>query len=100
MTIAQQVTALCLGAMQIKRSLSGLVGTTILLPSLYFSCVVGRGMYYDYILFPKLKAEDHYIAPMRWQDFAFLGIFWTTVLVLFFASFRLIRFALKERTAQ
>jgi hypothetical protein len=85
--------------MQMKRILSGLVGAIILLPSLYFSYVVGRGMYYDYILFPKLKAADHYIAPTRWQDFAFLGIFWTTVLVLFFASFRLIRFALKQRTA-
>ena len=77
----------------------GLVGAIILLPSLYFSYVVGRGMYYDYVLFPQLKAEDHYIAPTRWQDFAFLGIFWTTVLVLFFVSFRLIRFALMHRTA-
>jgi hypothetical protein len=84
----------------LKRSLSGLVGivgSAILLPTLYFSYTVGRGMYYDYVLFPKLKAEDHYIAPTRWQDFAFLAAFWTIVLVLAFVSYRLIRFALKPK---
>lgn len=83
----------------LKRSLSGLAGTAILLPSLYFSYIVGHGMYYDYVLFPKLKVQDHYIAPNRWQDFAFLAIFWTVALAVFFASFRLICFALKPRTS-
>jgi hypothetical protein len=41
--------------------------------------------------------EDHYIAPTRWQDFAFQAIFWTAILLLLFAAFRLIRFALKPR---
>jgi hypothetical protein len=50
----------------IKRFLSGLLAAAMLIPVLYFSYVVGRGMYYDYVLFPKLKAEDHYIAPTRW----------------------------------
>jgi hypothetical protein len=40
---------------------------------LVFQFVVGRGIYYDYILFPKLKADEHYIGPTRWQDFTFLG---------------------------
>jgi hypothetical protein len=80
-----------------KRSLSGLAGTAIFFPILYFSYTVGRGMYYDYILFPKLKADDHYIAPTRWQDFTFLAAFWTVVLVLAFVSYRLIRFALKPK---
>lgn len=77
-----------------KRFLSALVSTLILIPSLYFTYTVGRGMYYEYILFPKLKAQDGYIPPTRWQDCAFLAIFWTTAFVLFFVSFRLIRFAL------
>jgi len=54
-------------------------------------------MYYEYVLFPKLKAEDHYIAPTRWQDFAFLAIFWTSAVVLSIVSFLLIRFAMKPR---
>jgi hypothetical protein len=80
-----------------KRVLLGLLGAAILIPVLYFSYNVGRGMYYGYFLFPKIKAEDHYIAPTRWQDFAFLTIFWTTALVLYFVSFRLLRFAMKPR---
>jgi hypothetical protein len=79
----------------LKRSVAGLVGTALLLPSLYFSWTVGRGMYYDYILFPKLKADEHYIAPTRWQDFTFLAVFWVVVLTVAFVAFRLIRFAVK-----
>lgn len=78
-----------------KRVLLGLLGTAI--PVLYFNYNVGRGMYYEYVLFPKIKAEHHYIAPTRWQDFAFLAIVWTTVLVLYFVSFRLLRFAMKPQ---
>ena len=52
-------------------------------------------MYYDYILFPKLKADDHYITPTRWQDLAFLAIFWTVALTVAFAAFRMIQFAVK-----
>jgi hypothetical protein len=81
---------------RLKRSLAGLVGAAILLPSLYFSYIVGRGMYYDYILFPKLKADDHYIPPTRWQDFTFLGVFWPVVLTVAFVAFRMIRFAVKS----
>lgn len=83
--------------MRLKRSLAGLVGTAILLPTAYFSYIVGRGMYYDYILFPKLKADDHYIAPTRWQDFTFIAVFWTCVLAIAFLSFRMIRFAFKPK---
>jgi hypothetical protein len=79
----------------LKRSVAGLVGTALVLPSLYFSWNVGRGMYYEYILFPKLKADEHYIAPTRWQDFTFLGVFWVVVLTVAFVAFRLIRFAVK-----
>jgi hypothetical protein len=75
------------------------VGSGILLPIMYFSYTVGLGMYYDYILFPKLKAEDHYIAPTRWQDFTFLAVFWTVASVLAFVSSRMIRFALKPNAA-
>jgi hypothetical protein len=83
----------------LRKCFSGLGGAGVLIVSLYFSYNVARGMYYDYLLFPKLKAEDHYIAPTRWQDFAFLAIFWTTILLLLFAAFRLLRFALKRRSS-
>jgi len=76
--------------------MAGVVGASILVPTLFFSYRVAQGIYYDYVLFPKLKAEDHYIAPSRWQDFAFQAIFWTAALLLLFAAFRLIRFALKS----
>jgi hypothetical protein len=81
----------------LKRFLVGAVGVAILFPSFFFSYHVGQGIYYDYFLFPRLKAEEHYIAPTRWQDFAFQLIFWPTVLLLLYVAFRLIRFALKPR---
>lgn len=81
--------------LELKRWLAGVAGVAFLIPSLFFSYRVGRGIYYDYILFPKLKAEEHYIAPTRWQDFTFQAIFWTAILLLLFVSFHLIRFALK-----
>jgi hypothetical protein len=49
----------------------------------------------NFFCFP--KTEDHYVAPARWQDFAFQAIFWTANSLLLFATFRLIRFALKPR---
>jgi hypothetical protein len=83
-----------------KRFLSGLLGTAILIPVAYFSYIVGKDCYYNYVLFPRLKAEDHYIVPIRWQDFVFLTIFWTTVLASSFVSFHLIRFAMKSRSPE
>jgi hypothetical protein len=63
-----------------KRLSAGFLGTAVLAPTLFFSYRVLQTIYYDYFLFPKLKAEDHYIAPTRWQDFAFQAIFWTIAL--------------------
>jgi hypothetical protein len=40
----------------LKRLLAGLVGATVIIPSLFFSYRVIQGIYYDYILFPRLKA--------------------------------------------
>jgi hypothetical protein len=76
----------------LKRFLPGAIGIAVLFPSFFFSYHLGQGIHYGYFLFPQLKAEDHYIAPTRWQDFAFQAIFWPTVLLLLYAAFRLIRF--------
>jgi hypothetical protein len=64
----------------LKRWLAGLAGIATLIPSLFFGYRVGQGIYYDYILFPREKVKEHYLAPTRWQDFAFQSIFWTTIL--------------------
>ena len=81
----------------VERCLAAVVGAVLLIPTIFFSYRVGQGIYYEYVLFPKEKAEEHYIVPSRWQDFAFQAIFWSAVLILLFISFRLIRFALKSR---
>jgi hypothetical protein len=83
----------------LKRCLSGVLAITMLAPSLYFTFIVGQGMYYEYFLWPREKAEEHYIAPTRWQDLVFLAVFWTAIAVALFVSFRLLRFALKSRTS-
>jgi hypothetical protein len=79
-----------------RKILSGLLGMALLVPVLYFSYIVGEDTYDNYVVFPKTK--ERYAVPTRWQDFAFLAIFWTTVLLLSFVSLRLIRFAMKSRT--
>lgn len=81
----------------LKRYMVGMLGSAVLATTLLFCYRVGQGIYYDYVLFPRLKAEDRYIMPTRWQDFAFQAIFWTAALLLLFASFRLIRFALRSQ---
>jgi len=83
----------------IRRYLSGLAGAGILIGTAYLSYNVALGMYYNYFLWPKEKAEEHYIIPTRWQDLTFLVGFWATSLLLLYLSFLLIRFALKRRTA-
>jgi len=77
--------------------MAAVAGAALLIPTMFFSYRVGWGIYFEYVLFPKEKAEEHYIVPSRWQDFAFQAIFWTAVLILLFICFRLIRFALKSR---
>ncbi len=83
----------------IKRYLSGFAGTGIFIATAYFSYNVAQGMYYNYFLWPKEKAEEHYVIPTRWQDLTFLVVFWAISLLLLFLSFRLVRFALKRPTA-
>jgi len=79
-----------------RKILSGLLATALLVPVLYFSYIVGEDTYDNYVVFPRTK--ERYVVPIRWQDFAFLAIFWTTALLLSFISFCLIRFAMKPRT--
>jgi hypothetical protein len=81
----------------VKRYFSGFAGTVVFGATAYFSYIVAQGLYYSYIVWPKEKADEHYIVPTRWQDLAFLVVFWVVSLLLFFISFRLIRFALKDR---
>ena len=83
----------------IRRSFSGFAGTGIFIATAYFSYNVARGMYHNYFLWPKEKAEEHYIIPTRWQDLTFLIVFWATSFLCLFLSFHLIRFALKRPTA-
>jgi hypothetical protein len=82
----------------IRRYLSGFVGISAFIVTAYFSFNVARGMYYNYFLWPKEKADEHYIIPTRWQDFTFLIVFWAISLFPFYLSFRLVRFALKKPT--
>jgi hypothetical protein len=82
----------------IRRYLSGFAGASIFIVMAYFSFNVAQGMYYNYFLWPKEKAEEHYVIPTRWQDLTFIVVFWAISLFLFLLSFRLVRFALKRPT--
>src|SRR5713101_5873469 len=50
------------------RWISALVGIALLGLTSYLGYGYGKNAYYSYYLWPKEKAEDHYIMPLRWQD--------------------------------
>jgi hypothetical protein len=46
----------------------GTSGALLLGLTLFVGSGFVRTAYYNYILWPREKAEDHYIMPLRWQD--------------------------------
>jgi hypothetical protein len=50
------------------RWISGSVGIALLSLTFYLGYGYVNSAYYAYYLWPKEKAEDHYIMPLRWQD--------------------------------
>jgi hypothetical protein len=53
--------------------------------------------YYNYIVFPRVKAEDHYIMPLRWQDIVAEVSIACILIALLFLSVHLLRSAFRSQ---
>jgi hypothetical protein len=80
----------------VTRSAAGLVGITLLVETLFTAYGSLQSMYYDYYLYPRVK--DRYIMPLRWQDLAFLVLYWIGAATLVYLSYRLLKYALGHRS--
>jgi hypothetical protein len=78
----------------VRRFTSGLVGLVVLSATAWMGFLQVEDAYYSYYLFPKFK--EGYIAPTRWQDFVFISVFWVVAILLFYVSYRLLKYAFKH----
>jgi len=76
----------------VQRVTAGVVGSVLAIGAFFAARALGESVFYDYYLYPIIK--DYFIAPVRWQDFAALGILLGISLLFFYLAYRLIKFAL------
>ena len=79
-----------------RRLISALVGTSLLLVTLVEAYFQSFGFYEEHYIIP--RAKYGVLTPLRWQDIAFLLVFWPMAITLFYASYRLLRYALRTRS--
>lgn len=82
----------------LKRGIAGLAGAPLLLATLIEAYFQSFGFYAEHYKFPIEKYGVR--TSLRWQDIVFLAVFWPLAGVLFYVSYRLLKYALRpERPA-
>lgn len=76
------------------RIVSAVVGFSLMLATVIEAYFQSIGFYRDHYVIPKEKYGV--LTPLRWHDMAFLAVFWPVAIALFYASYRLIRYALRN----
>jgi len=56
-----------------------------------------ESLYYDYIFYPRVKAQDHYIMPLRWQDITAESLIACALVALLLLSAYLLRSAFRRQ---
>jgi hypothetical protein len=80
------------------RWISGAAGAVLLGSTLFIGSRFVESVYDEYILYPREKAGEGYIMPLRWQDIV-MEVAITVVLIgLFLLSAYLMRFAFRPKT--
>lgn len=79
------------------RWISGVSGAAMLGLTLLVVSGFVESLYYDYIFYPRVKAEDHYIMPLRWQDITAESLIACVLIALLLLSTYLLRSALWRR---
>ena len=73
------------------RFMAALAGGPLLLVTLVEAYFQSFGFYKEHYLIPMEKYGV--LTPLRWQDIAFLIVFWLLAVALFYVSYRLLRYA-------
>jgi hypothetical protein len=82
----------------LKRVIAGLLGVPLLLLAFYEAYLLSFGFYEKYWTIPIEKIGVRW--PLRWQDIFFVVAAWSILLMLFYVSYRLVKYAFRsERDA-
>jgi hypothetical protein len=82
----------------LKRIIAGLLGVPLLLLAFYEAYLLSFGFYEKYWTIPIEKIGVR--LPLRWQDIFFVVAAWSILLMLFYVSYRLVKYAFRsERNA-
>lgn len=80
--------------MRTRRLTSAVAGVLLLLGTLVEGYWQSFGFYKEHYAWPKEKYGV--LTPLRWQDIVFLVAFWLTAIALFYASYRLLKYAVRR----
>jgi hypothetical protein len=81
-----------------KRVAAALLGVPLFLATLLGAYFQSFNFYVEYWWMPLDKYGV--LTPLRWQDVVFIAAVWSVLLVLFYVSYRLLKFAFhRERSA-
>ncbi|HEY2170016.1 MAG TPA: hypothetical protein VGJ30_10360 [Candidatus Angelobacter sp.] len=81
---------------QVRRITAAFVGGTLLLETLATVYGESERIYYDYYYYPKVKG---YPVTIRWQDFVGHAVFLGATLLVFYLSYRLLKYAFSNKPA-
>ena len=76
---------------------SGVSGGVLLGLTLFMCSGYVESLYYDYIFYPRVKAQDHYIMPLRWQDITAESLIACALVALLLLSAYLLRSAFRRQ---
>jgi hypothetical protein len=76
-----------------RHLISGTVGGLLMLGTLTEAYFQSLGFYQEHYLWPREKYGV--LTPLRSQDMAFVISFWFVAMVLFYLSYRLLKYALR-----
>jgi len=80
----------------LKRVISALAGISLLLVTAFEAYLQSFGFYAEHYT---LQMEKYGVrTPLRWQDIAFLAVFWPIAAALFYVSYRLLRYAFRRES--
>jgi hypothetical protein len=77
-----------------KQVTARLIGVPLLLGTLWGTYSANLNFYIEYWWMPLYKFGVR--TPLRWQDIVFIVAVWSVLLVLFYVSYRLLKFAFRR----
>ena len=80
-----------------RRFMPALAGSLLLVGTLLEAYFQSFGFYEEHYVWPKEKCGV--LTPLRWQDVAFLVVFWPVASGLFYMSYRLLKYAFRRQSS-